>query len=94
MLEVGHVAGALYLDLREEMGREGIGTVIDVRGPPVVADGPGRVVLTTYRLASSDVYALHVLGRDTPTLVTGTEAPRVLRRLFSLSQATLVWASR
>ena len=63
--------GSFFLEL-EEMGILGEAKVISVRGPPDIAEGPGRVVLSTMRYEGATVSALTFDAEKEPIVVTGS----------------------
>ncbi len=55
----------------DELEHAGWATVLSLRGPPPVEEGPGRLVLTTYTYVSDDVRELRFVGETETLRATG-----------------------
>ena len=81
-LEAHHVieGSILWLDL-EHVGVRGEARVTAIEPCPLVEEGPGRLVMGTYRFSKGWLYELVVEGEPEPIGVTGTHPFWVVNRI-------------
>ena len=72
-------ADAIYLDI-DELGVRGWANVVNIEPAPAPAEGAGRVVLSTFRRWSNDVYEVSFVDERRPLRGTGAHP------LYSLTQ--------